>query len=37
MTRQRQSAADGVPLAVGLMESLRPAALAAGLVLPQAI
>ena len=35
MTRQRQSAADGVPLAVGLMESLRPAAIEAGLALPQ--
>ncbi len=35
MTRQRQAAAEGVPLAGGLMESLRPAALAAGLVLPQ--
>jgi L-lactate dehydrogenase len=35
MTRQRQAAVDGVPLAAGLMESLRPAALAAGLALPQ--
>ena len=35
MTHQRQAAVDGVPLAAGLMESLRPAALAAGLALPQ--
>jgi L-lactate dehydrogenase len=37
MTRQRQAAVDGVPLAVGLIESLRPAALAAGLTLPPAL
>jgi LDH2 family malate/lactate/ureidoglycolate dehydrogenase len=37
MKRQRQAAMDGVPLAAGLMESLRPAALAAGLALLQAL
>ncbi len=37
MTRQRQAAADGVPLAAGLMESLQPFAIAAGLALPQAL
>jgi len=37
MTRQRRAAADGVPLAAGLMESLQPFAIAAGLALPQAL
>jgi len=37
MTRQRQAAAEGVPLAAGLIESLRRAALAAGVALPQSL
>ena len=35
MVRQRQALADGVSLTAGVMDALRPAALAAGLVVPQ--
>jgi L-lactate dehydrogenase len=35
MVRQRQAVADGVPVTAGVMDALRPAALAAGLVVPQ--
>jgi L-lactate dehydrogenase len=35
MASQRQAAADGVALTAGVMDALRPAALTAGLALPQ--
>ena len=37
MARQRQATTDGVSLTAGVMDALRPAALAAGLALPQAL
>jgi L-lactate dehydrogenase len=37
MVRQRQAIAEGVVLTAGVMDALRPAALAAGLVVPQAL
>ncbi len=35
LVRHRQTVVDGVPVAAGVMDALRPAALAAGLVVPQ--
>jgi LDH2 family malate/lactate/ureidoglycolate dehydrogenase len=37
LVRQRQATADGVALTAGVMDALRPAALAAGLALPRAL